>query len=336
MAYIKAISYYLPKKKFSNEEFFLNFPEISDKNKENLRRIGVNERRIVDSIHTSSDIAIAAANALFNEHKIVRKEVDFLLFCSLELDYPMPSTACVIQEKLQLSKDCGALDFNLGCSGYIYGLSLAKGLIETRSAKNVLLLTASTLTKKIHKKDKSARFIFGDGAAATLISEGNKKGIGKFIFGTDGKKSEKIIVKDGGARNPISESSFIDFSDEFGNTTNNASFYMDGTSIFIFGLKTVPEAIQKLLEKIDEKIEQIDLFIFHQANLYLIEKIGQKLKIPENKIFNFMKNCGNTVSSTIPIALYEAIKAGKAKPGQKIILVGFGVGLSWAATIIQL
>ncbi|MEO6883134.1 MAG: ketoacyl-ACP synthase III [Bacteroidia bacterium] len=333
-AYIKAISYYLPEKIFSNEEFFSIFTTIS--NKENLEKIGVRERRIVENSVTSSDIAIEAANIFFNEHSIDKSEIDFLLFCSLELDYYTPSTACIIQEKLGLSQHCGALDFNLGCSGYVYGLSIAKGLVETGAAKNILLLTASTLTKKIHPKDKGSRFVFGDGAAATLISGREKKGIEKFIFGTDGKRFEKIIVKDGGVRNPISEKSFIDTTDEYGNTSNSASFYMDGTSVFIFGLKKVPEMVKNLLEKSNKQIEDIDLFIFHQANLYLIEKIREKLKIPEKKIFNYMENCGNTVSSTIPIALYEAIKAGKASPGKNIFLAGFGVGLSWAATIIQL
>lgn len=335
-AYIQAISYHLPEKLYSNDGFFRDFPEAFA-GKDNLSLIGVQERHIVDPILTASDIAVESANAFFKEHKIAPEQIDFLLFCAQEFDYYGPTTACIIHEKLNLQKSCGALDYNLGCSGFVYGLALAKGLIEGTGLKNVLLLTSSTLTKKFHPRDKSSRFVFGDGAATTLIStRENDEGIGEFIFGTNGKGAEKIIVKDGGARNPLSEKSFIDSIDEYGNTTNDASYYMDGPSVFIFGLKIVPPMIKELLEKEKLFISDIDLFIFHQANVFLIKTIGKKLSIPENKIFNYMANVGNTVSSSIPITLSEAIKCGKAKKGQKILLAGFGVGLSWAATIVKL
>jgi 3-oxoacyl-[acyl-carrier-protein] synthase-3 len=335
-AYIKAISYYLPEKTFSNEDFFDEFPEALP-GINNLLKIGVQKRHIVNSNKTASDLAVTCATKFFKEHNISPNEIDFLLFCSLELDYYTPATACVIHQKLNLPENCGVLDFNHGCSGYVYGLSLAKGFIESVGQKNVLLITASTLTKKIHKKDKSSRFVFGDGAAATLISaRESEKGVGSFVFGNDGGGADKIIVKDGGGKHPISETSFTDYSDEYGNVTNDASFYMNGTGIFLFGVKTVPKIVLELLEKENKTIEDIDLFIFHQANLFLIDTIATKLNIPKQKVFNFMENVGNTVSSTIPIALYEAIQCGKAKKGDTILLVGFGVGLSWAATTITL
>jgi 3-oxoacyl-[acyl-carrier-protein] synthase-3 len=334
-AYIKAISYYLPDKIFSNDDFFRNFPEETN-HKENLLKTGVHKRHIAEAGETASDFGIKAAQKLFTEHSIEPSSIDFLLFCAQEFDHFTPTTACIMQEKLGLPKHCGALDFNLGCSGFVYGLSLAKGLIESIGAKNILLITSSTLTKTFHKKDKSSIFVFGDGAAATLISSGDKKGIGEFVFGTDGKGKDKIIVKDGGARNQITETSYADRTDEYGNTTNDASFYMNGTSVFIFGLKTVPGVITELIKKQNTSISNIDLFIFHQANLFLIDAIRQKLEIPEEKVFNYIQDVGNTVSSTIPIALHEAIKNGKAKKGDRILLAGFGVGLSWAATIIEL
>jgi 3-oxoacyl-[acyl-carrier-protein] synthase-3 len=219
----------------------------------------------------------------------------------------------------------------------VYGLSLAKGLIESSGIKNVLLLTSSTLTKKFNTKDKSSRFVFGDGAAATLISAGSSThSIGSFIFGTDGKGAEKIIVRDGGARNPITENSFIENEDDYGNITSPANYFMDGPGVFIFGMKTVPDMIRKLLLQEQRSIDSIDLFIFHQANLFLINTIRNKLNISEDKVFNFISDVGNTVSSSIPIALSEAIKSGKARKGNTIVLAGFGVGLSWAATIIEL
>ncbi len=334
-SHIKAISYHLPEKYFSNDDFFRDFPDAISQ-KENLLKTGVEQRRIIAPDETASDIGVKAALRLFEEHSISPDSIDFILFCAQEFDHYTPTTACIIQEKLNLPKHCGALDFNLGCSGFVYGLSLAKGLIESVGAKNVLLITSSVLTRTFNKKDKSSIFVFGDGAAATLISSRETKGIGEFIFGTDGSGKNKIIIKDGGARNKISENSKIDHPDEYGNITNDSSFYMNGTSVFIFGLKTVPAMMNDLFKKENKSIEDIDLFIFHQANLFLIDAIRSKMEIPEKKVFNFIKNVGNTVSSSIPIALSEAIKEGKAKKGDRIAIAGFGVGLSWAATIIEL
>jgi 3-oxoacyl-[acyl-carrier-protein] synthase III len=335
-AYIKAISYFLPEKIFSNDEFFESFPDTIPQ-KDNYARIGVKERRVVDQNVTATDLGVSASLLLFSEHSVDPGDIDFILFCALEFDYQLPSSSCIIQQKLGLKTNCGATDFNLGCSGYVYGLAMAKGLIESAGLKNILLITSSTLTKTIHKNDKSSRFVFGDGAAATLISaRENEKGMGSFVFGTDGKRADKIIIRDGAARHPISESSYIEHSDEYGNVTTNANFYMEGTSVFLFGLKTVPAMISELLEKEKLNIDEIDLFIFHQANLFLIDTIRTKMKIPEEKVFNYMESIGNTVAATIPIALCEAIKEGKAKPGQRILLAGFGVGLSWAATIVHL
>lgn len=335
-AYIKAISYYLPEKILSNEEFFRIFPETVSQ-QDAYAKIGVKERRIVDPGLTASDLGVHAALALFEEHAIQPEDIDFLFFCALEFDYQLPSSAAIIQQKLKLPTSCGATDFNLGCSGYVYGLGLAKGLIESCGMKNILLITSSTLTKTIHAKDKSSRFVFGDGAAATLISSRkDEPGISSFIFGTDGKRAEKIIIKDGGARNPLTKNSFDELKDDYGNVTSNGHFSMEGTSVFLFGLKTVPAMIHDLLKKEEQTLADIDLFIFHQANLFLINNICSKMGIPDDKVFNYMELVGNTVAATIPIALAEAIKQGKAKPGQKILLAGFGVGLSWSATIVRL
>lgn len=335
-AFIKAISYYLPEKIYSNTDFFKAFPATVSQ-KENYARIGVVERHIVAKNETASDLAVKAALALFKEHKVKPEEIDFLLFCALEFDYMFPASASIIQAKLGLPVTCGAMDYSLGCSGFVYGLGMAKGMIESLGLKNVLLITSSTLTKNIHKKDRSSKFVFGDGAAATLISSGKKNAnISSFVFGTDGKMAEKIIIRDGGARNPISKTSFVEIENEHGNVTTDANLHMDGAGVFHFGLKTVPAMIKDLLAKEKLNIEDVDLFIFHQANLFLINSIRTKMKIPEEKVFNYMAGVGNTVAASIPITLSEAIKSGKAKPGQKIVLAGFGVGLSWAATIIKL
>lgn len=333
-AFLKATSYHLPEKVYTNEDFFRQFPE-SEVNRDNLLKTGVRERHIVGANETASDLAVKAAEKFFSEHDVQRNEIDFLLFCAQEFDYYTPTTACVIQERLGLPTSCGALDFNLGCSGFVYGLSLAKGLVEGVGRQNVLLLTSSTLTKTFHPRDKSSLFVFGDGAAATLISARETPGIGEFVFGTDGKGKEKIIVQDGGARNAIGPHSNDSITDEFGNTTSRANFYMNGMSVFIFGLNTVPRVVNEVLEKEKRSLADIDLFVFHQANQFLVESIRKKLKLPAEKVYNYMENVGNTVSSTIPIALCEAQKAGRIKPGATVMVAGFGVGLSWAAATIQ-
>ncbi|KRD09980.1 3-oxoacyl-ACP synthase [Flavobacterium sp. Root901] len=328
-ANIKAISYYLPEEVLSNDLINKEFPEwdiekISSKT-------GIHSRHISAKDEFSSDMAVKAAERLFAEHNIDKTTIDYLLFCTQSPDYFLPTTACIIQEKLGLNTSIGALDFNLGCSGFVYGLSLAKGLIAGEMAKNVLLITSETYSKFIHPRDKSNKTIFGDAAAATLIS--SDEGfctLDKFIFGTDGKGAENLIVKQGGMRFPVSNQN-EDISDEFGNVRNDKNLYMNGTEIFNFTGEFVPKLTEAILEKSNLTKEDIDLYIFHQANKYMLNHLRKKIKIPEEKFFISMENCGNTVSSTIPIALYEAQKQGKLKESKNLILAGFGVGYSWAA-----
>ncbi len=333
-ASIKAISYYLPPDIYSNVDYFNDFPELV--NNANIARLGIKERHIAAPHYTASDLAVQSALKLFEEHHIDKNDIDFIIFCSQEFDYYTPATACIIQERLGIPQQAGALDINQGCSGYAYGLSLAKGLVEACDRKNVLFLTSSTLTKTFHPKDKSSRYLFGDGAAATLVSAGDESGIGTFVFGTDGKGADKIIIRDGGARNPVSPTSKQEKADDYGNITSNANFYMNGTAIFNFALRKVPLMISDLLEKSKMEMESVDLFVFHQTNKFMNDVIRKKIGIPEEKFVNFLESCGNTVSSTIPIALYESIKSGQAQKGQNILLAGFGTGLSWSATIIKL
>lgn len=326
---IKAISYYLPEKILSNELINQEFPEwdidkISSKT-------GINSRHISADDEFSSDMAVKAAEKLFVEHNIKKSDIDFLLFCTQSPDYFLPTSACILQDRLGLNTGIGALDFNLGCSGFVYGLSLAKGLIAGRMAKNVLLITSETYSKFIHPEDKSNKTIFGDAAAATLISfEDGFCNIGDFIFGTDGKGAQNLIVKQGGMRFPVSNEN-DDFADEFGNVRNDKNLFMNGTEIFNFTGEFVPKLTRAVLVKNDLVMEQIDLFIFHQANKYMLNHLRKKIGIPEEKFFIAMEDCGNTVSSTIPIALYEAQKQGKLTNCKNLILAGFGVGYSWAA-----
>lgn len=334
-AYVKAISYHLPEQVFSNEEFFRLFPESRDN--VNLRKLGISKRHIVSPNETASDLAVKSALKLFEEHAVNKEDIDFILFCSTEFDHHIPTTACLIQGRLGVSTHCGALDLNLGCSGYVYGLSLAKGLVETSGCKNVLLLTASSGTKTLHPKDKSSRYLFGDGAAATLISSRPEQdGIGVFVFGTDGKRGDKIIIRDGLGRYPLTSGSMTDTADEYGNITNHASFYMNGQSVFNFGLRIVPAVIGELLAKSGMSMDDMDHVVFHQTNQFMNDTIREKANIPVSKFISYLEPCGNTASSSIPIALYEGMVSGRISTGNTAMLVAFGSGLSWAATTIKL
>lgn len=331
-ARIAAFTYVLPETTYTNADFAADFPEAK---LQTLEKIGVQKRHITPQGKTSSDLAAEAAEKLFLEQKIDRSSIDFLIYCSFDYDYYLPNTACVLQHRLGLSTRCGAFDMGLGCSAYVYGIATAISLLETMQLKNVLLLTASSLTHKIHPQDRGNRFLFGDAASATLISFSEKKQTGPFTFGTDGGGADQIIVPHGGMRNPINETSFINQTDEFGNVTNPASFYMDGFGIFRFTVATVPALIEETLQKAGITKDDIDLYVFHQPNVFLNELLRKKLTIPEEKFVHCMKDFGNTVQATIPIALTEALKEGKLKPGMKVLLAGFGVGLSWACGIID-
>jgi 3-oxoacyl-[acyl-carrier-protein] synthase-3 len=235
---------------------------------------------------------------------------------------------------LGLNTNIGAFDMNLGCSGFVYGLGLAKGLIASGQAKNILFITSETYTKFLHPQDKSNKTIFGDAAAATLISLEGFGEILNFEYGTDGKGANNLIVKNGGLRNFKKTS--IETIDEYNNTISDDYLYMNGPEIFAFTLSAVPALITNTLFKNNLKQEKIDLFILHQANQYILEHLRKKIKIDKEKFFVFMENCGNTVSSTIPIAVFEAQKQAKILKNQHILLAGFGVGYSWAGTVLKI
>lgn len=329
MAYIKDIAYYLPEKVVTNEDLVKEFPEWSvDKIAD---KVGVCERHVASSDETATDLAILAAEVLFAKGTVKREDIDFVLFCTQSPDYKLPSSACIIQDRLGLVTQCGSFDFNLGCSGYEYGLAVAKGLIVAGISSNVLLLTGETYNHYLHPRDKGNRTIFGDGASATVVSTDGFATIGEFSLGTDGSGAKHLIVKSGGARYP---EKFNDLAiDEGGNTISSDHLNMDGQDIFAFTLNKVPKMVMEALEKNRLKKEDVDLFVFHQANKYMLEHLRKKLKIEEDKFFDNLAFVGNTVSSTIPIALCDAREQGKLKGN--VLLAGFGVGLSWGATIIR-
>ncbi len=335
-SYIKAISYYLPEQVLSNEDLQKEFPDL--KIDDLTRLTGVKKRHIAPEEETAADLAFHAAKKLFSEHAIRPADIDHIIFCAQGADYITPSTACILQDRLGVPETAGSLDINQGCTGFIYSLSIANGLISTGNAKNVLLLTSVNISELIHPLDKSNKAIFGDGAAATLVSDNSESpesGIGNFVFGTDGKAFETIIIKYGGARYPDWKYKAEDRFDANGNVRNDRNFYMNGAAVFNFSVEKTPAIIRQLLEKAGLSADDIKHYVLHQANRIILESIFRKMKIPAEKQVFQLEECGNTVSSTIPIALYHAIEDGRIDRGDTIILAGFGVGVSWAGCDVR-
>lgn len=330
-AFIKAISVYLPTKVLINEDLAQEFPEwtvnkIADK-------VGIKQRHIAAADEFASDMAVKASEKLFEENKIDKTTIDFVLLCTQSPDYFLPTTACLVQQKLGLSSSCGAIDFNQGCSGYVYGLSLAKGLILGNIAKNVLLITAETYSKFIHPLDKGNRTIFGDAATASIISTEGVLKIKSFELGTNGEGYCNLIVKNGAARHPNKNNELK--NDDFGNIVSDDHLYMNGSEIFNFTLQAVPSLVHNTLKKNNLQIDDIDLFVFHQANKYMLNHLRKKIGIPTEKFVIEMENYGNTVSSTIPIVLNHLLKEGKFSDKKKVLLAGFGVGYSWGGLVVE-
>lgn len=330
-AYIKGISYYLPEKVLGNQELSEIFPEWSVEKIEN--KLGIKERHITVEGETASDLGVKAAEMLILEYNIDKNDIDFLIFCTQSPDYILPTTACIMQDRLGLPIKMGAIDLNLGCSGFVFGLMTAKSYIQTGIAKNVLLITAETYSKYIHPKDKSNRTIFADGAAACLISTDGIAKIGEFTLGTDGKGAENLIVKSGAARHREPYNDLM--INEFGNPMSSDFIYMNGPEILNYTLERIPEMVSEVLEKNNVTMEDIDLHVYHQANSYIAKLQRRKMKIAEEKYYHCYEHSGNTVSSTIPIALKEAIKDGSIKPGMKVLSVAQGLGYSWGGFLLN-
>lgn len=290
-------------------------------------KTGVRQRHIAGPEECASDLAVAAAERLFSEHSVDRKSVDFLLLCTQTPDYPLPTTACLVQDRLGLRTSVGALDFNLGCSGFVYGLALADGLIRSGAAARVLLITAETYSKYVHRTDRSLRTIFGDGAAATLVEAADEPSLGSFVFGTDGRGGDALMVAEGGAR-PAHKALQPRKRKRW-----PSSLYMDGPELVKFTLDVVPPMIDRILDQSGLPRDAVDFYLMHQATSFMIEHLRQRLDLDAEKAPLDLEHCGNTVSSTIPILMSDLRASGKLRPGKRSLLIGYGVGLSWAGCV---
>ena len=297
---------------------------------------GIEERRKAAPGTCASDLACRASEKLFERTGADRSEVDTLLFCTQTPDYYLPTTACTLQDRLKLSRDCGALDFNQGSSGYVYGLWLAKALIESGQSRSLLLLTGDTYSRLIHPRDRSARFLFGDAGTATLIRRGEGDGgVGPVVLGTDGRGARQLIVPAGGFRTPRSPETAEETTDAEGNTRSADNLFMNGADVFRFAITQVPKAFQALLERSGLSRDDLDYIVLHQASAIVMDNLSKRLKTPAEKIPRRYSHCGNTVSSSIPVVLDAMSEEGLLRSGSTLALLGYGVGYSWGGCILR-
>ncbi|HET7312749.1 ketoacyl-ACP synthase III [Salinisphaera sp.] len=336
-AVIDAIEYMLPARTESIEEIAARFPNWP------LERIaektGIRARHVAGDDECASDFGVIAAERLFETTGIDRGEIDYLIFTTQTPDYLAPTTACLVQQRLGLARHIGALDINLGCSGYIYALGMAKALIESGQAKRLLLITADTYSKFVHPGDKSVRALFGDAAAATLLSDRAAEGeprIGPFVYGTDGAGANDLIVPTSGMRQRAAHHPAEEYTDRHGNVRSDQHIFMNGRAVVEFTLREVPKAVHETCEKAGITLDDVDAVVPHQASAMVLDGIRSRLQLPEKKFVVCMEDIGNTVSCSVPIALKRAALSGQIGPGALVLLVGFGVGLSWGATLVRL
>ncbi len=331
---ITASSYYVPDKRLTHAELAERFgAETMDKV---AQTSGIWERRVASLGECASDLALRAAEDLLQAKQIPRESIDLVIFATQTPDYLLPTTACLLQEKLKIPNSAAAFDINLGCSQYVYSLSVAHSMIAAGLKKRALVMTGDTVTRILNPQDRAVVPLFGDAGTATLIEPcASGEGFLKFKLGSDGKGAPYLIWPTSGMRQARTEESAKAVTDKHGNTRRADDMYMDGAAVFVFTLKTVPKLVEDLLADAGLTIEQVDLFVFHQASEMIVESSAKKLKIPREKLHYKLHDVGNSGGSTVGIALTDAWLKGRIKPGMTVVLSAFGVGLSWAGAVVR-
>lgn len=301
-----------------------------------IKMSGVRERRIAGPGQFASDLALTAAERLLRRMDFDRSRIDLLIFVSQTPDYRIPTTASVLHGKLGLSQSCATFDVNQACSAYPYALSVAHSMIVSGLARFALILNADTLTKLIHPKDRSLMVLHGDGAAATLVTS-CEEGVGleALLLGTDGTGAKHLLVPAGGARMACGPETRLERTDSSGCTRTDENLVMDGPAVFHFSVYKVPEVIEEALQKSALTINDIDLVILHQANKTMLEMIYKRLRVPPEKQFFCIEAMGNSSGPSTPVALAEAWRQGRVRPGSRTLLCSFGAGLTWGVAIIK-
>lgn len=332
---ISGICCALPKNAVSVEDLGKDFFNIND-----IKRIsqvvGLKKLYISNNEQTSADFCYSAAEKLIANLKWEKESIDCLIFVSQTSDYILPATACILQHRLGLSKNCAAFDVNLGCSGYVYGLWMASEFIKTGTCKRVLVLFGDTISKTVSRMDKSVALLFGDGGSATALEVDQDSSNSTFILKTDGSGAENLIIPAGGFRKRISDRTKIIITDEDGNKRTEENLYMNGAEIFSFTITEVPIILKEIMECHSWEIDDVDYFLFHQANNYMLKYLIKKLKLPSGKVPLNIEKFGNTSGLSIPLLICDQLHEEILDKNLKVIMIGFGVGLSWGAAALNL
>lgn len=327
---ISHLEYYLPEKVVTNEDLS---NELEGFKIDKALRIGINQRHIASDNQTSVDLAYEVGKKILSDFN--KNTIDYLIFVTETGDYRLPNSANILHDRLGLRPSAGAIDIIQGCTGLPYALNYAKGLVATKTAENVLILIADAYSKIINPKDKVLRTIFGDAGSGLIVSASEEECIYDFVFGTDGSGKDNLIVKNGGLRHKSDENS-EEIVYGSGNVYTNNDLYMNGPGVFKFTDSVVPQLVQDILMRNSTVREDMDMFIFHQANQSMLEHLREKSNIPTEKFYCDISDIGNTVSSSLIIALKRCLDNQIIKPNDKVLLAGFGVGLSWAGTIVKI
>lgn len=294
---------------------------------------GVKQRHYSKDLCTS-DLCEAAAKRLFQENSALKDDVDALIFISQTSDYLLPATSCTLQARLELPKGCASFDVNLGCSGYVYGLWLASSLIASSAARKVLLLVGDTSYRLCSPQDRSVALLFGDAGTATVLEKSSQAASSHFVLGTDGSGTQHLRIPAGGSRLPMTDECRQRIEHEGGNWRSEADLYMNGAEIFAFTLRTVPPLMKSLFALSGKAPEDMDAYVFHQANKFMLEHLSKRMKLPSDKVVLAMQDYGNTSSASIPLAMVTHLRERLRKETLDLALAGFGVGLSWAGAIL--
>lgn len=302
-----------------------------------IKFTGVESRRSADHNICASDLCYKAALSLFEDLKIAEDTIDLVLFVSQTPDYRLPATACTLQRRLKLNQNVGAFDINLGCSGYVYGLSVAYAFASQSGMSRVLLLCGDTITKAVSPQDRSTALLFGDAGSATLVEKSDVNSKAYFSLNTDGEGEDVIKIKGGGYRQPSSHATLASKRNHDGGVRNDEQIYMDGARVFNFTIDKIPKDINRILTFANQSLSDVDYIVFHQANQFILNYLTKKLKYSTPQAPSTLAKYGNTSCATIPLTVVDKLKNQIRCPNKKNILFsGFGVGLSWATALIEI
>lgn len=330
---ISAMAAAVPNQVIENLKYTDYFP--IEQVKEVVDKVGVIERRFADVDTCSSDLCFVAAQKLFYDNNIDRSEIDLLVFISQTPDYRMPATACTLQHRLGLSSSCIAFDINLGCSAFIYGMSVVYSMIQGGAIRKALILDGETRSKVYGPRDRRSAFIFGDGGIAALVEKNSKYGETTLSLNTDGSRADLIMIKAGGYRHPSTPETLKErVVDEYGNMRSQEQGYMKGGDVFNFVIREIPRDIKKTMDVSGKTTDDIDYFCFHQANNFINAFIAKKMKLDTSKIPHTIEKFGNTSSVSVPLTIVSELK-DKMKGEKTLLLSAFGVGMTWATGIVS-